>query len=138
RFGLIGLLFIQWASFLLQNHLPPQLHVLLSAGSSLGFGVALLLVYYNKAVGVNTGGQRQGAKVRMQITLIGCAVIGFMSYLLYSGIMLNALAMLSWAIAFILLVARSGKYNSDLYHLLALFFGSGTLLFLCTRPNPLS
>lgn len=50
------------------NNLPPQLHILLSLGSSLGFGVALLLVYFNKAVGVSTSGQQQSAKIRMWIT----------------------------------------------------------------------
>lgn len=138
RFSLISLLFIQWAGFLLQHHLPPKLHILLFVGSSLGFGIALLLVYFNKAIGVSASGQQQGAKTRMCITLIGCAIIGFMFYLLHGNIILDGLAMLGWAIAFILLVARSAKYNSNLYHLLALLFGSGTLLFLCIRPNPLS
>lgn len=69
--------------------------------------------------------------------LIGCAVIGMMFYLFCHNFILDGLPMLCWAVAFILLIARSGKYNSNLYHLLALLYGIGTQLFLNMCSNAL-
>ena len=138
RFSLIILLLLQWASFLLQHYLPLQLNALLFTGSSLGLGIALLLVYFNKAVGVSTRGQQDGAKSRMFLTVTCFAFIVLMLYLFWHNFIIDGLPMLSWSIFFMLLVARSGKYNSVIYHLLTLLYGTGTLLFLYVCSNALS
>ena len=140
RFSLILLLFVQWAVCLLFSYLPPQLVHALFIVSSLGFGIALLLVYFNKAIGFNTSGQQEGVKARQLITLAGFTAIVFLFYRLFSvfsgsGRSYTAwLPIISWAFIFILLLVRSGKYNSALYHLLTLLFGMSTMSLLCANP----
>ncbi len=114
----------------------------LCTGSSFGFGIALLLIYFNKATGVNEQGQQQGAKIRKLITLAGFTAIVFLFYRLFSVFSSSGrsytdwLPIMSWAVVFTLLLLRSGKYNSAFYHLLMLLYGIGTMLFLCIHFNP--
>lgn len=142
RFSLILLLFVQWAVCLLFRYLPRQLVHSLFIGSSFGFGIALLLVYFNKAIGLSTSGQQEGVKVRQLITLAGFTAIAFLFYRLFSVFRSSGrsytdwLPIMSWAVVFTLLLLRSGKYNGALYHLLMLLYGIGTMLFLCIHFNP--
>lgn len=138
---------LQWGSFLLQHYVPARLGVSLFIAGSLGFGIALLFIYFNKAIGVNTQGQ-QGSKIKLFITLIAFAAIGLIFYLLYQGSFPAGLLpirsgstwlpIISWTIAFGLIIIRSMKFNSALYHLLVILSGAGTVLFLSVASGPVN
>lgn len=140
RFALIILLLIQWCGFLFHSALPSRLSSVWFTGGSIGFGIVLLAIYFNKEVGVNENGQQGGEKLRRLITLIGGIAIACMFYLLYRHLaraeQLSVapgsiwLAVITWTISFCLLMIRSMKFNSALYHLLVIVCGAGTVLFL--------
>lgn len=140
RFLLILLLLLQWCSFLLHSRLPAGLISACFAGSSIGFGIVLLAIYFNKEIGVNDHGQQGGEQSRRLITGIGGIAIGLMFYLLYRRFaQLETLpvapgglwwTVILWSASFCLLMIRSMKFNSALYHLLLILCGTGTLLFL--------
>lgn len=144
RFSLILLLLVKWTVCLLFNYLPRQLMHSLFIGSSFGFGIALLLVYYNKTIGVNEQGQQHGSKVRQLITLAGFAAIAFLLYRLFSVFSCSErsyddwLPMVGWSVLCILVLIRSGKYSSTLYHLLTFVFSTGSMVLLYANPplNP--
>lgn len=140
RFLLIILLLIQCCGFLLHSRLPACLGNAWFIGSSIGFGIVLLAIYFNKEVGIDDNGQQGGEKLRRLIIWIGGIAIACMFYLLYrrfaraeqlsvapGGIWL---AMITWTVSFCLLMIRSMKFNSALYHLLVIVCGTGTVLFL--------
>lgn len=140
RFALIILLLIQCCGFLCYSRLQAWLGKAWFTGSSIVFGILLLATYFNKEVGVNDDGQQGGEKLRGLITLIGGIAIAFIFYLLYRHLpraeQLSVvpgsiwLAVIIWTISFCLLMIRSMKFNSALYHLLFVVCGTGTALFL--------
>lgn len=145
RFALIILLLLQWCSFLFYSRLPAWLGNAGFSGSSIGFGIVLMAIYFNKAAGVNHNGQQAGEKARKLITWIAVIAIAFIFYLLYRRFAQAEklpvapgsiwTAVITWTASFCLLVTRSMKFNSALYHLLVVLSGAGTLLFLFATPG---
>lgn len=145
RFALIILLLLQWCSFLFHSRLPVWLGNAGFSGSSIGFGIVLMAIYFNKEVGVNDNGKQAGEKPRKLITWIGGIAIAFSFYLLHRRFAQAEKlpvapgsiwpAIITWTVSFCLLVTRSMKFNSALYHLLVVLSGAGTLLFLSAAPG---